>query len=583
MARTGPHGARRDDMTLGDYASGVPSIRVGEMFRLLFRQLPWVLALTAIGCAGLWWATKGIKRTYQGEGRILVQLGSEYVYQAVGAESGNNQGLFLTPDIISLNETAIMKNSAVIDEVIGDIIDEFGKERFAGPIYKKIDAAIARDDQLAFENAMVELHKHMDRNYVVMPQPKSSIVNVVFKHEDPEIAVFATNAFIDAYQAYRRTIFVEGSGDLVAERRITTEEQLAKTEYAIQGFLRRNGISDFNSERTGVTRRTEDLRAELNTLRADMTEAEAALASVENQLRQTPAEINLYVDDRAAQRVAQAELELKQLLAKYLPTSDPVRAKQNEINELKSLQQANGGNAVGGRRVGPNTVYQALLTRRNTLQASADSFREKEYALSQQLKAADAKVQKLQRLSPQFANLVRERDTLDARLKDYTNQEQQALVNQQQAETHSENVRVISYATLPRKGRNMGKLYWALGTIAWGFTLFMIALLKVFLDPRLYRTPSRPAQRVSERYAPVPEETYRPAAQPFIPEPVPAAAYTPPPSAQPYQPAVQPTPVGFTGAAAHDLYAHQPASAPIAQSDIPPMPVLGSIPSSDQD
>ena len=578
MARTGPYGGRREDMTLGDYASGVPSIRVGEMFRLLFKQMPWVIGLTVIGCAGLWFATSGIKRTYQGEGRILVQLGSEYVYQAVGQE-GNNQGMFLTPDIISLNEAAIMKNSAVTEQVIGEMTNEFSLERFAPSAAKKIEAA---QTELERDNALVELHKFIDNNYVVIPQPKSSIVNVVFKHEDPAIAKAATNAFIDAYLAYRRTIFIEGSGDVIAERRITTEEQLGKTESAIQGFLSRNGISDFNSERTGVTRRTENLRAELNTLRANMTETEAALATVEGQLRETPAEINLYVDDRAAQRVAQAELELKQLLAKYLPTSDPVRAKQIEINELKSLQQANGGNAVGGRRVGPNTVYQALLTRRNTLQAAADSFREKEFALVQQLNAADAKVKKLQRLSPQYANLVRERDTLDARLKDYTNQEQQALVNQQQVETNSENVRVISYATLPRKGRNMGILYWALGTVAWGFTLFMIALLKVFLDPRLYRTPSRPAQRVSERYHTPSEADYRPAAQPFIPEPVPAARYEPPAHEPAPYAAPQAGVSSYSGSAAHDIYTQQPVSAPIMSSSAQSMPVLGTIPSSDQ-
>ena len=54
-----------------------------------------------------------------------------------------------------------------------------------------------------------------------------------------------------------------------------------------------------------------------------MSETETALATVENQLRATPKEINLYVDDRASARISQAELELKQLLAKYLPTSDP--------------------------------------------------------------------------------------------------------------------------------------------------------------------------------------------------------------------------------------------------------------------
>ncbi len=572
------------DMTIGEYANGMPSIRIGEMFRSIFRQFFWLIPLVVLGSVVIFFLTSSLKRSYQGEGRLLVQLGSEYVYDAVGTEQ-NNQGLLLTPDIISLNEAAIMKNAAVIEQVVGEVINEFGQERFAEAAFKEINAAQNKSER---DIATVNLHKFVENNYVVMPRPKSSVVDVVFKHEDPEVAVFTTNAFIDAYLSYRRTIFVEGSGDVIAERRITTEEQLAKTEGAISSFLRRNGISDFASERTGVTRRTENLRAELNTLRANMTETEAALATVEAQLRNTPAEINLYVDDRAAQRVAQAELELKQLLAKYLPTSDPVRAKQAEINELKSLQASNGGNAVGGRRVGPNTVHQALTTRRNTLQATADSFREKEYALQQQLNAADAKVKKLQKLSPQYNNLLRERDTLDDRLKDYTNQEQQALVNQQQAETNSENVRVISYATLPRKGRNIRMIAWALGTVAWGFTLFIIALLRVFLDPKLYRAPSVRTQTISERYSvPEPEQThYRPAAQPYIPEPVPAAAhyqnpghYNAPPNVAPQQMAA----AAYTGAAAHDIYSQQPAAAPIAGHESQSTQIIGTVPSAEHE
>jgi len=148
-------------------------------------------------------------------------------------------------------------------------------------------------------------------------------------------------------------------------------------------------------EQTGLRERTEDLKASLNGTRASIAEAEAALAAVEDQLRQTPETIDLYVDDRAQQRVAQAELELRQLMAKYLPTSDPVKQKQTELNELRALQSANGGRASGGRRVGPNTTHQTLMENRNELVATADSLREREFTQQRQLNSADAKVRKL--------------------------------------------------------------------------------------------------------------------------------------------------------------------------------------------
>jgi uncharacterized protein involved in exopolysaccharide biosynthesis len=391
-----------------------------------------------------------------------------------------------------------------------------------------------------------------------MPKPKSSIVDLAFKHEDPKIAVDTLNLFIEKYLDARQALFVEGSGDIISERRRATDDQLRANERAIAKFLRDNGVSDFDSERGGVTKRTEELRTQLNTLRGEMTETERALATVEQQLRATPERIDLYVDDRASQRLAQAELELKQLLAKYLPGSPPVRQKETELSELRSLLSSNGGRAAGGRRVGPNPVYQTTIQNRNGLASRADSLREKEYVLQRQLDAADAKVRRLQDISPIYANLLRERDTLDERLKNYTAKEQEALVNQEQAESSSENVRVISYATRPRKGRNMRLVMFALATLGWGFTLFVLALMKVFLDPKLYAAPTNPGfssdssragRRTDDGYghmAPA-QPVYEP---PVIPEsvPKPAAAFAA-------------APFAASGAAYANPYDVQPAQA----------------------
>ena len=142
---------------------------------------------------------------------------------------------------------------------------------------------------------------------------------MVYKHENGDVAVRTLNAFIDAYMSYRRQIFVEGSGDIITERRRATEDQLKANERTIARFLGQNNISDFTSEQDGARERTEELRAALNLLRAQIAETETALGTVEGQLRGTQQSIDLFIDDRASQRVAQAELELKQLLAKYLP------------------------------------------------------------------------------------------------------------------------------------------------------------------------------------------------------------------------------------------------------------------------
>ena len=513
---------RKGDLTVSDYAQGVPNIRLSEAVKSFGRQLRWVIPLFIVGVIIAWFLTKDFKRDYTAHGSLMVQLGDEYVYQGVGSQNPQNN-LQITSDTITLNELAIIKNPEVIDAVIGQMTSTPAESlRFDEAAEKSIREA--GSNQAKIREAQMERRKRVESAFVVMPQPKSSIIQLFYKHEDPAVAVETLNAFMDTYKTFRRSVFVEGSGDIIAQRRIATEQQLNQNERMIANMLDKNNVSDFESEKEGAQKRSEDLKATLNTTRAEIAETEAALAKVEDQLRQTPQTIDLYRDDRASQRIAQAELELGQLLAKYLPNSDPVRQKRAEIEQLRSVQSGYNGQASGGRRVGPNPVFQELATRRNTLQSTADSLREKEFTLQRQLNSADAKVRRLTQLYPEYQNLQRERDTLADRLNTYNAKEQEALINQKQAESNNENVREISRARYAVKGRNLRVLMFALAVLGWGFTLFMIAMARVFLDPRLYTSKSA-ANRHRREGQP---NSIAPGSQ--IPEPV-----TPQPAPVPYE------------------------------------------------
>jgi len=406
--------------------------------------------------------------------------------------------------------------------------DKFNKEAFT-----KINQAEAANDEWARNDEIMKLRREVAESYSVMPRAKSSVIDVVFKHEDPDIAVTTTTAFINEYITKRKAVYDEASGGIITDRRVATEKQLNQNERAISSFLRKNDIGDFESEQTGLRERTEDLKASLNETRASIAETEAALAQVEDQLRGTAQTIDLYVDDRAAQRVSQAELELRQLLAKYLPSSDPVRQKQTELDELRALQSSYNGRASGGRRVGPNPTHQTLTESRNELAATADSLREREFTQQRQLNSADAKVRKLASLSPSYQNLLRERETLKSRLDSYNSKEQEAEIDASQQASEAENITVISWPQFANKGRNMQKWAWLGGTAAWGFVLFFIAMIRVFLDPRLYAVPGAakmvPMPHVMDdmdpMHAPVEEPIYAPVHEPLhspIPEAVPA-------------------------------------------------------------
>ncbi len=509
--------------------------------RAFIKRIPMMLIVFAL-LAGLgWYMGSKMKRSYSAEGRLLVTIGDEYIFQSLGGGQ-NNTGLTITPDSIVLTEIGIMNNPELIDRVMVDVgMDKLFPEDFA-----KFQRARQSRNMNAARDLQAQMIKKFQSAFYVAAKPKSSIVDISFKHENPDVAQLTVDRIIEEYLEFRRDVFVDGASSLIGDRREATEKQLATLDKALSNFMAKNGIGDFDSERTGSRRRTEELRAQLNTVQASVSETEAALASVEMSLRNTPATINLQVDDRASQRVAQAELERKQLLAKYLPTSDPVKAKEREIAELRQLIAGANGNAIGGRRVGPNTVHQALQTRFNTLRSTAEALREKEFVVQQQLNDTSAMTARLTALDPTYQNLLREKKSLEVRLSALNLREQDALVEQAQAETQTENVKVINKATLPRKGRNMKKIVQFLSVVGAAMTALMLGLLGTFLDPSVYGGPSRMA-RPSDTRSRKGDRSRRSNDAGGIPEAVPAA--------QPYMPEYQPA--YAPAAAAPVAYPHQ--------------------------
>ena len=74
-------------LTVGDYANGMPNIRLSQIPASFMRQLPWMLPAMLMMIAASWWFTKDIKREYKADGRILVQIGPEYVYDPASGQS----------------------------------------------------------------------------------------------------------------------------------------------------------------------------------------------------------------------------------------------------------------------------------------------------------------------------------------------------------------------------------------------------------------------------------------------------------------------------------------------------------------
>ena len=160
---------RKGDLTVSDYAQGVPNIRLSEAVKSFGRQLRWVIPLFVVGVIIAWFVTKDFKRSYTAHGSLMVQLGDEYVYQGVGSQNPQNN-LQITSDTITLNELAIIKNPEVIDAVIGQMTSTPAESlRFDEAAEKSLRDA--GNNQAKIREAQMERRKRVESAFVVMPQP----------------------------------------------------------------------------------------------------------------------------------------------------------------------------------------------------------------------------------------------------------------------------------------------------------------------------------------------------------------------------------------------------------------------------
>ena len=149
MDQYGQTGGGGDMRVRGDHAAA-GNIRLSAIPASIGRQIKWMIPLFLILAFLSFWFTKDIKRDYIADGRLLVLLGSDYVYNPVTGSGNVGSPLTITPGQVVLTEIGIIKNSDIMDQVINKMISSpanggVGIERFAPAISEKYAKAGAND------------------------------------------------------------------------------------------------------------------------------------------------------------------------------------------------------------------------------------------------------------------------------------------------------------------------------------------------------------------------------------------------------------------------------------------------------
>lgn len=381
-----------------------------DIAALTWRRLPlMVLVFLLVAGAGVFVALR-MKDSYPARSSLLVKLGQEYVYQPTVGDAG--RGAIPDNDQVVQSELEILQSQAVKAKVVDDI----GVARLS-PSLGRAYAAAGPDKRRDIVAAVI---RGIDKGLKTQTAPGSAIVKLNYTADNPELAALVLNTLVDEYLRYRRTILIDREAGPVQAELKAFQDKLSAADAAYQKFLADNGVrsGDFEAEKTYLTTSYAQLTTDAFANQAALHEAEGRLAAASSQLASQPAEINLYrdPDHSASDEVAKLRVQRQDLLSRYLPTAQPVREIEQKIAAAEALAK-HGPDDGGARRVGPNPIYQTLISEKNQAEAQVASLRGREAEIARLIAGVADRRQKLAMVEPEYQTIARQRDLLSANVK----------------------------------------------------------------------------------------------------------------------------------------------------------------------
>ncbi len=314
------------------------------------------------------------------------------------------------------------------------------------------------------------------KNFWASSTPKNLVINVAFKHKEPDIAAEVLNAAMATYLNYRSDLFGARPVDKLTVQRKRFEKALLESEDSIRTFLMTNGIGDFGNERSTAQGLFTVISEELLGVRSRASAIDGQSAKTRAQLTVTSPQQDMFIEDSSDQTLQNLQVEREQLLSRYTEDSRAVQNIDKQIAQVQSYLETQDS-PTGLVRTGPNPTYQALETALNTYEAEAEALAMQRVELEAQLAQIEAKLTLFTRLEPEWNALQRERDLLEVNVRSLAEREQQIATIGGMTGEDAESVRVLEPARVPLRGKSLRFSVAVLALLFAGFTALVAGLL----------------------------------------------------------------------------------------------------------
>ena len=451
---------------------GQAALQPGDVVALLKREVVLMAIVFCVLFAGVFAVASTMPSTYTANASLLMQLNKDYVYMPPAGDAA--RGAIATIDQVVQSEVEILNSQ----ELKKRVVHRLGY-KVVMPDAPKFWHPATTDQVQAADNAAVKV---ITAGLSAETAPQTNVVHLSFKHADAMSAALILNALIDEYQTYRLQVYTDTVGPALQKQKDAFDQQLTEVDGQYQSFLQANGVGDFEAAKATYAKIYDQITADLFTTRSQIATDRAKLAEINANLGKLSPEMSLerQLDLSVPSRILALQQQRQEMLARYLPDSQPIKDLDNQIASLQTLMSSGSGIGEKDHKMGTNPAYQDQITQRLSVEAELASLAGREAQLQSQSDEVTKKMQSLLGIEAQYNNLAADRDALQGNIKSFTQRIQENDAQRDITHASDDAVRVVEKATLPDKPKSMKRLVLIMGFLFAAITALSAGLLRVY-------------------------------------------------------------------------------------------------------
>lgn len=434
------------------------------------------------------------KPTYKATSQILVKTGRENVYVPTSGD--------LRPVINSdrqeqmSSEIEILKSRSLAGKVVASLgLTVFYKNpNDKGKGIMKRFFQKTEGQQSPREKAIVLFQRALEIEAV----KKSSVIEVSFKHKDPQVAATVVNSLVSSYLDRHLEVHKSPkSYKFFKEQSEILQKKIQQSEKRLKALKKQHGLTSLDEERSLLLKQESDLHSGLNQTLSLLAETENRTSQLQLQLASTPKSIpqgeqighSPYVINTLQARLVELELEEKELLTKYTDQSRLVRNVREEISLVRRKLAEQEAKLYQTSSLGPNPTYQRLQEELFRNQADLTALQTKKEIQHAQLSDYKKRLEDLNRIEVELNQLKQGVDVDRKSYQLYLTKFEESRISEAMDTEGLTNVSVIEPALPPLKPVSPNILLnMALGLVLGVFGAFALVFFLEHLDDSLEKT-----------------------------------------------------------------------------------------------